>query len=293
MRSIRKLYLQNASGERWDLNGTNGVYCTDLSGFGFTLETDFSNIGCGFFQVPSDNADAQSNLAFTVVFAKNAYITFQTFADWLADSEKLSIVYNPTGTQEYYRDIVVSFVEKGELNGVGWLECPCSFYALTPWYRPIPTSLSVQSSGKDERKLYNYRYTDSFKYGLDSSSALSATVVGSGHIPAAIELFYYGAIKNPQIKLTGNISGNTFGVCSISSVFSDADILVVSTKYEKSFVKKIAADGIESDLLNDLNLNLKPFFRIPINEPCTISIESDDFFTGRAELAVYYYYRSV
>lgn len=211
----------------------------------------------------------------------------------MAAAGTITIVYNPTGKQEYYKDVIVNFIQKGELTRVGWLEVPCSFYGITPWYLPYPTSLSMQNSGKDERKLYSYRYTDTLKYGMDSSAALSVAIAGAGHIPAALEVMYYGAIKNPQIKLTGNISGKTLGVCSVAAVLEDTDVLKFSTKYEESGIKKVSAAGLETDLLDALDLSLGPFFHVPVNEPCTVSIESDDFFSGRAEMFVYYYYRSV
>lgn len=293
MKTIRKLYLQNASGERWGLNGENGVFCTDLAGFGFTLEPSFANVGQGFFPLESADPETQNSIPFTLVFTKASYASYQMFVDWLASAGTVALIYNPAGKQEYHRDVLVNFLQKGELTQVGWLEIPCSFYCITPWYMPHPTLLSIQSSGKDERKRYAYRYTDSLKYGMDSSAGLFATIAGAGHIPAALELFYYGAIKNPQIKLVGNISNKTLGVCSISAVLQDTDVLKFSTKYEASGVKKISAAGVETDLLDALDLSLKPFFHAPVNEPCTVSIESDDFFAGRAELFVYYYYRSV
>ena len=42
-----------------------------------------------------------------------------------------------------------------------------------------------------------------------------------------------------------------------------------------------------------LDLSTMPFFHIPVNEPCTLSVEADAAFSGSAELTIYYYYRSV
>ena len=293
MRSIRKLYFQNASGDRRGLNGENGVYCTDLAGFGFSFESVFSNIGQGFFPVDTAVKDVQSSIPFTLIFTKNAYKAYQDFINWLSAARSLTIVYNPTGDREYFKDIVIDFVQKGELTRVGWLEAPCSLFGVTPWYLPQPTILGIQSSGTDERKRYPYRYTNALTYGMNSSAALSATIAGTGHIPAALELTYYGAARSPKIKLTGNISNKTFGICYIDTALDSADILKLSTKYDNSFVKKISAEGMETDLINNLDLSLTPFFHVPIDEPCTVSIESDDVLSGRADLSVYYYYRSV
>ena len=293
MKQIRKLYFQNEKGERWGLNGDRGLYCTDLAGLGLTLNPTLNGIGNGFMSVESNDAGAQKGLPFTLIFTKSPYQYYQMLTDWMAAAETLTIVYNPTGAQEYYCDVVINYMQKGELNQVGWLEVLCNFYCVTPWYLPSPSLLSIRSAGKDERKRYDYRYTETLKYGMNNAAALSATIAGAGHIPGSIELKYFGAINNPRIKILGNISGKTYGACYISAVVEETDILLFSTKYEDSYVRKISAEGIETNLLDKIDLSLTPFFHIPVNEPCTITLESDDLFIGRAELSVYYYYRSV
>ena len=65
------------------------------------------------------------------------------------------------------------------------------------------------------------------------------------------------------------------------------------SRYEESFVQKISALEGTVDLLDNLDLSTIPFIHIPVNEPCTLTIESDGAFSGRADLLIYYYYRSV
>lgn len=292
MRQIRKLFFQNAAGERRGLNGENGVYATALAGFGLALAPSFSDLGHGFFPI-SKTAEPQAQLAFTVVLTCNAYAVHQALVNWLAASGTLTLVYNPTGEQEYHRDVSISYMQKGELNQMGWLELPCSFSCITPWYRPVPTAVSISNSDPDEVKRYDYRYAENLRYGTDNGTALSATIAGTGHIPGALQLTFRGAATNPRIRLTGAISGKTFGVCRLSAAVEASDTLVFSTRYEHAYVKKIGAYGTETDLLDALDLSLGPFFHIPVNEPCALSIEADTPVSGRASLLIYYYYRSV
>lgn len=293
MRSIRKLYFRNAAGERFGLNGEKGVYATGISGLGFTLTPTYADLGRGFFVPVSDEAEPQGAVPFTVVFTRNPYQTYQAFVNWLTAAGTVTVVYNPTGTQEYYRDVTINFIQKGELNAVGWLEAPCSFFCNTPWYLPRPTSLTLEATGTDESKRYDYEYTEDLIYGTDSSASLSGPIAGAGHVPGALELTCHGAITNPRIRLVGDVSGKTYGICSVSVVLLATDSLKVSTRYENSYVKRVAAGGAETDLLDALDLSTTPFFHIPVDEPCTISIEADSPFTGSADLLVYYYYRSV
>lgn len=293
MRRIRKLYLQNAAGERFGLNGETNVCVTSISGMGFALSPSFADLERGFFIPVGTESEPQGTPAFTVVFTRNPYRSYTAFVNWLFSAKTITLVYDPTGDQEYFRDLEVNFVQKGELNVVGWLEAPCAFYALTPWYQPSPTVLDLGSAGEDDSKRYTYVYDENLRYGIDSTAALSGVISGGGHVPGALDLVYRGAITNPKIRLIGNVSGKTYGVCSVTAVLNSTDTLKYSSRYENSFVKKVAADGTEIDLLDALDLSSGPFFHVPVDEPCTISIEADQSFVGSADLLLYYYYRSV
>ena len=285
--------MQNHNKERIRLTGERGIYASSLAGLGFTMTPVFADLNRGFFIPVSDENEPQNTVPFTITFTQNPYQVYKQFADWINTAKTLTIVYSPFGSQEYCRDVCVNFLQKGELNAVGWLEVPCSFYCITPWYLPSPTQLNLESTGIDESKRYDYYYTESFRYGTDSSASLMETIAGAGHIPGSLELRYHGAITNPRIRLTGDVSGRTYGICSVSAVFLASDTLAVSTRYEESYVKRISADGLETDLLDALDLSTTPFFHIPIDEPCTLSIEADAPFVGAADMLVYYYYRSV
>lgn len=290
---IRKISLRNAAGERWGLNGDRGVYASGLSGFGFTLAPTFADLSRGFFVSVSDESEPQSTIPFTITFTRKPYETYQTFVNWLAAASQITVVYAPAGDQEYCRDVMVNFLQKGEKNAVDWLEIPCSFFCQTPWYLPTPSFLDLGTAGADESKRYDYAYTEDLIYGVDSSASLSGIIPGAGHVPGSLDLTYYGAITNPRIRLVGNVSGKTYGICSMQTVLADRDILKISTRYEDAFAKKILPSGAEVDLLDTLDLSTTPFFHIPVDEPCTISIEADAAFTGRADMLIYYYYRSV
>lgn len=293
MRPIRKLAFRNAAGDRFPLNGEKGVYASALSGFGFSLSPSYADLQRGFFTPVSDESEPQGAIAFTLTHVKNPYASHNSLVDWLASAGTITLVYMPHGKQEYYRDVAINYMQKGELNAFGWLEVPCSLFCNTPWYLPSPTVLELEASGTDESMRYDYSYTDDLKYGTDSTASCSGTIVGAGHIPGSLELTYFGAITNPRIRLTGDVSGKTYGICSVETVLSSTDALKLSTRYERSYVMKISADGTQTDLLDALDLSTTPFFHIPVDEPCTISIEADNTFVGRVDLLVYYYFRSV
>ena len=293
MRSIRKLFFQNSKGQQWGLNGDRGLYASNLSGFGQTLSPNFADLGRGFFSVVDDRSEPQTPLAFTLTFTRSPYETYSQLMDWLASAGTITIVYAPTGARTYCRDVTISFVQKGELNPVGWLECPCSFQSITPWYLPVPSKMELIDASHLPIKRYTYQYTPDLMYGSDGVDAVAGSIPKTGHIPAAIELSYRGSVVNPSIRLVGRITKKVHGVCAIQENFAPNDILKFSTRYRGAYVKKVYPDGTEKDLLNHVDLRLNPFFRIPVDEPCDISIESETGATGYADLLIYYYFRSV
>ena len=221
---MRKFYLQNRRGERYDLNGALGIYASEPGGLGFSLSPIFADLSHGFFASVADANDPQGTPGFKITFTRHAYTLYQKLIDWLAaEQNAVTLCYDPTGSQEYMMDITIASLVKTELNALGWLECPCSFYARSPWYRPVPTSLTVTSAGTDSAMRYDYRYTEDLIYGSDATSSISGILSGAGHIPWALELTYHGAATNPRIRLTGNLTGKTYGICAAETVLTGTD----------------------------------------------------------------------
>lgn len=291
MRYIRKLWIENSSGQRRSLNGEDGLYASDLAGFGFSMSPSYADLTRGFFVPVSEDAEPQGAITMTLNFlGPNPYAKYRDFSNWLARSGALTIGYAPTPEQTFYRRISVTYLQKGELDRTGILPIPASFSTLTPWYRPEPSVLDLSDAGKDTSKRYPYSYP--YAYGTDATASLSGTVYGDGHIPAALELRYYGAITNPKLRLVGNISGRTYGICSLAATLQPGDMLLYSSRYTNSYV--LRRRGLEdTDLLDVLDLSTEPFFHVPVDEPCTLSVEASAAFSGYAELKTYYYYRSV
>lgn len=290
---MRKFYLESSAGERIKLNAEDGIFLSSPSGLGFSLTPGYADLKRGFFQAVSDETEPQNSFTATLTFYKSEpYRQYLSFVNWAALAGQLLLIYVPVPGVEYYRQVDISYLTKGELNAVGALDVPVSFSCLTPWYEKTPSSLNMQNN-QDSIIRYTYYYTDDLIYGTDSAAALSGTIYPAGHVPGSMLLTYRGAILNPRIRLTGNISGKTYGLTAVEASFEASDTFELSTQYRDSHAFKIAADGSVTDLMDALSLSTEPFWHIPIDEPCTISVESDAAFSGTAELVLFYYYRSV
>ena len=134
---------------------------------------------------------------------------------------------------------------------------------------------------------------DQYSNGTNFAGSMAADIPAGGHIPAAFELTYKGAIVNPQIKLVGSSSNTTYGICALNATLADNESFAVSTFYGRCKVEITGADGVATDALNDVDLAYEPFPRIPVNEDCVLLMSADSDIGGRATVRVYYYYRSV
>lgn len=290
---MRKFYFQNSSGERIALNGENRLHLTDPTGLGLTLTPSFADLKRGFFRGISDDAEPQTSFNGTLTFTgASPYDDYRNFVDWLQQAGQLYLIYKPTTNTEYMRQIELSYLSKGELNSLRWLVVPAAFFYVTPWYRPTATELELINI-EGNAIVYPFRYTPELIYGDDSASSLSTVIAPAGHTPGAIVLSYYGEILNPRVRLVGNISGKTYGLCSVTANLAASDRFELSTLYRDSYVRHISAAGNVTDLLDSVSLASEPFFHFPVDEPSTLSMEADAVFTGNAALTLYYYFRTV
>ena len=293
MSRTRKFYLENAAGERRDLNGKERIYLSDPVGLGITLAQSYADLGSGFFSPISTESEPQQQPGGTLNFTgPDPYADYRELINWMSEAEELALVYLPYGTEEYFRRVDINYLSKGELNFVRWLTVPVSFNTLTPWYRATPSKLTLAVTEGNELR-YPYYYTEDLIYGSSSTAAMSADIAKGGHVPAAIRLSYTGSILNPRISLIGAQTGKTYGICSIGAQLGGSDTLEYSTLQRDSYARVRSAAGTATDLLDKLDLSTEPFFRIPLSEPCVLEIAADAEFSGTANLQIYYYYRSV
>ena len=290
---MRKFYIENEIGSRLPLNGEQGLFLSNPAGLGLTLPANFADIHKGFFRDISGESEPQGTITGDLVFiGDNAYADYRSFVDWCSASASLHLIYKPYGTTEFYRDVQINYLTKTELTDTRWLTVPAAFACLSPWYRAAPTSMSMSTESGYVLK-YPFSYTSDLIYSSSSAGSMAADIPAGGHIPAAFEITYRGAIINPKISLVGSSSNKTYGICALNATLADNASFTVSSLYGKCRVEITDADGVVTDALNSVDLAYEPFPRIPVNEDCVLLMSADSDISGRATVRVYYYYRSV
>ncbi len=289
---MRKFYLTNQAGDQWPLNGERKVWLSDPTGLGMNFDTEYANFEEGFFSL-TKKKENQAQVIADLVFVKTVYETYRELVDWIMKAEKLYLIYQPVGNSQYWREVEMDYLTKTEISDGKWLKAPISISGKTPWY--LPTSLKISM----ERQLstamrYPFTYNEDLRYGISHVGDYAADILPNGHVPAGLRMKYTGAIVEPIISLIG-LSGKIYGSIDIDETFTSADMLEISTVPNNSFIKKIAQNGVETDLVlsGAVDLTNDPYPRAPIQEQSTLRITSEQSFNGRAELEVMYYFRSV
>lgn len=289
---MRLFYLEDQKGERFPLNNETGVFLYQPNGLGIEYSNDYGESGSGFYLRVKDGI-SQSEIGFTLVFPPSTdspYVRYRKLIDWIYAAEELYLIYCPYGSYEYYRHIEFRTIEKTEIQQDGSLQSAASVLPLTPWYLPSP--INIDFSGDQENIMrYAYYYTDDLIYGV-SSTDYTAGIESRGHMPSAVKVTFKGEVINPKLTLRGVVTRNEIGVCDITETFSQGDTLVFCSAEQDSYVKKIDSEGHETDLLDKIDITSNPFFRVPLSEPCELSITGTGIY-GQASMVQYVYYRGV
>lgn len=305
--------LENENGERYDLTAPEPIFMVNVEGLGAVGDPAFAPLGDGFFLLTDDERSRES-ITGDLIYQEGAYGNYQNLVNWLMAAHTLFFCYTPL-EDEYRRVVKLRYINKDRRNSGGIMRAAISFDPLTPWYQATNAELEISvteanvkeytysgSGSEDDEENYGYVYglddptaddPDELVYGGEAAADMSAVIYPIGHEPAAFLLRYTGAIDNPVIRLVGQTTGTVYGICDVAVTLTAGESIELCTQRENSYIKKIASDGTESSLLNDVNLSFDPYFRAPVTEPAVISIESNAPITGAASLTVYNYYRSV
>ncbi len=289
---IRKLWLQNAAGERIDLNGAEGVYATDLAGFGAQASDSYGDLGRGFF-ANVDSRRAQAVLGFEITFTRRstAYEQYLSLSQWIAAAGAgLLLLYKPPGMSTYYRRVELSRITKTEKNRVGWLEAPVEFKPLTPWYLPAATAAAAGEIPEDALRYGLSRYGGG-RYLGSHAPAWGARIDPMGDEPASFAVTFRGAAEGLAISLTGLSTGTLYGRCEIDYDTQAGDVLEYSSAPRDSYCRLHRGSSV-IDLEGTLDLAGEPYIRMPVSESCLLQLSAAEM-SGAAEIRTSYYFSTV
>lgn len=224
---MRKFFLQNSLGQKWNLNDINSFFNT-VKGLGQDYKTTYTQIGNRFIKTKS--CLTQKKINGKVRF--KGYEDFNDFSRFIQHKPLILIygdicsgeIYPPVypENKDYLLDVVLSTLEKAELE-TGGLMCKIAFESLGTYYRIINVD------------------------GAANDSSTTVTIESDTVLDSGMKIVIKGPCTNPQythyIDGVEKCSGRF--VCEIAAGMR---MIIDTTKFPYE-VKEYSAEG---EFLRDL-----------------------------------------
>jgi hypothetical protein len=185
---IRRLYLENTSGNRFNFDYRSGCLVSALTGLGFSQELSYLKYDTFYDRV--DQTQPLTEIQATLSFMKG-YRSYTEFLEYLKLGEKgLKLVYETDDSAFCYVD--VKSLSKQELVA-GTLQSQIVFQKTSLWLKSQVLTISVNedTTGKIYPYQYPYRYSSSYEGKIPIHNR------GVQKAPLFIEIF--GAVNEPEI----------------------------------------------------------------------------------------------
>lgn len=294
---VRKVKLKNESGQTIDCLLKSSFF-NDLGGLGYDENISYISYADGFYK-PIKRLTSQSSISGKLSFLNRstAYEDYRTLMEWITRAERqnddgsIKIIYQPYGTEEYQKDVILRSISKGELDTGGFLSCSVIFQGITPWYSV--DTLDIDFS--EPTGNYTSRYTRTFTYVyLTSGTSLTARIDIQNAWEGRYRLEVSGSFTSPIIEMFG-ADGELIGYLELAGAsFSSTDTLIVSTMPSGIGAWKETSGGTRTDLIDliDIQDGVDAFFSIPANQVVTLRIRASGASNLSGDLYLYSFYKT-
>lgn len=255
---MRKFYI-DVDGTRIPLNGESGILLHDVAGLGVTFSSNFADDLNGFF-IRTNVRQKQGAVTGTLTIFGNAYADYETFVNAVLTARRLTLIYNPTGT-EFRANVAINLITKTESVVGVRISTPISFSLMSLWY----TEQELTGTG-------------------------SVSVTHAGQIASAVKVTTTGtALTNPVISMS---DGNgVFAKAKITKEITAAQTLEYQNYYDDSHIVLKTTGEADEDLIPATNITNAVFGKTKANYTVTVMDENDS--TPAISVTVRRYWRTV
>ena len=279
---IRKFYLENEYGQRWDLNHPASGLLTGPDGLGFAMDSSYAMIGHSFIQ--NYLKDRQQTVSGTLVFGTSSpYTAFNKFGNFVNAAQKMKLVYK-TDAGEYWRDVDLVELGKSEITKARVLECKIKLTCKSLFYSDRVDRFVITRSEGEMR--WDFRWPARFNdYGFRKIN-----INNFGHVPAPFELEICGYCENPVVILHQN--GKEAARVKFPTVLQADEKIRYSSVDGNLYCYRVDAVGAESNFSDSLDINNANFFKLPVGDS-QLEFTSDTGATNRTTMTIYRFFRVV
>lgn len=206
---MRKFFITNARGEKWDLNQTESFF-SGIGGLGQEHKADYKQIGNHFIKL--EDLLKQKSITGQIRFCDyDGFLAFSRFIQ----HKPLVMTYEAAETVSI--EISIDKLDKKELE-TGGLFCSVTINGMSAYYKTITTeNFNVQSYGKKYDYAYDYQYAD-FASG-------SVEIESDSTLDGCVRLTILGPCLNPS--WTHYVNGSLVCTGKVSCSIPDGNRLVI------------------------------------------------------------------
>lgn len=277
---IRQFLLTNSLGADFSLMQAEKGIFFNPSGLGFDDATEYQQVG-EFFS-PLTQRFGQQVIQGVMVFSVDPYITYNEFTKFCQHAP-LNLTYEvEAGT--FKIPVRLTKIEKGDTQGVTFLECNVEFTALARLYKTVVVNNTGSAGGG---KVYDYEYD--YVYGdfvADTVSIESDSITLS---PCRISIF--GECTQPRwIHYVNGVQVAT-GYYS-GTIPANHKLVIDTTTTPYSITERDIADNLIADRYELCDFSTERFFLLEYGKN-TISVGHSDPDAVRIMVEGYIFYETV
>ena len=295
MSFVRQFKLINSVDESYDITTVKALL-TGPKGLGVKRDNNYRRIGNRFYLLSKRRAqeDFTGELVLT---PPDAYIKYNEFLAFCS-KEPLKLQYRPIDNYdyymqrgayplldfEYYQDVMIHTIEKGDLTKYETLECKISLTPMTPWYRMV-----VVSSSSDDNRGLIWEETSDWPFVWENDSGKDVLIKSDCHMDSPCRLSIPGPVVHPSWKHYVNGVKVSEGDVDCTVPYGHR-LIIDNTSEDRSILIVNSIGDVIYDAYQDANFPTKRFIDIQ-NGTNSIHVSGDDgseFFNIKLEAMLFY-----
>ena len=223
---VRKFSLINSNKETCDFmldedeESLISNFLHSPTGLGINRNDSFLRLGDKFIRTNKQISQPapSGSIAFIGNSNNEVYQKYHSFVKFIS-KEPLKLIYKPENIN-YTMDVVVSNLEKSEINEQGYLDCSIRFSGLTPWYKMVKLDYKDGSGLVPSESLH----PSGSLVPRNQTNGRIMEYFNEGTLEAKTRLIIYGPIKNPQWEFWDSL-GVSSGLVNVE--LTSSQVLVV------------------------------------------------------------------
>lgn len=251
---MRKFYIQADNGLRFDLQNKSKCFLNAPEGLGFVKDNSYINVG-NYFTI-DDSKNEQKSIGGSLIFKGDWYNNYKEFITFIKSYNDYKLVYK-YDDNDYYIDIDIIEVEKGDTGGNKYLECNIEMKSKSLWYKQNSITRTIEQA--EELPQWDWRFDLTF----NDETLDRIDINNQGQVETPFEFELFGVVEGLSLDVYKN--GEVINTITFDVELEDGESLLYGNKDNNLYVYK-KSDGVLTNVVDCLDLDNNNWEKLPIGE---------------------------